>query len=190
MISRVNIMIAKGKYIFATAFALGLIYSSSSAWAGIFSDSWRYRMTVVVETPEGIKTGSAVREISVHGGIHLLPEMSPRVDVEGEAIAVDLGVRGVLFALMRGEQSGSQNYEREILFESFHGSKNIQGRVVLSEDNYPMIVRFRDLKDPRTVEARLDIRGCHDNQRFPDGRCMIADAYVAADRLDEFFGKG
>jgi hypothetical protein len=32
--------------------------------------SWRYKMTVEVETPEGLKTGSAVREVFFR--IHLL----------------------------------------------------------------------------------------------------------------------
>ena len=29
------------------------------------SYSWRYKMTVEIETPEGIKTGSAVREVTI-----------------------------------------------------------------------------------------------------------------------------
>jgi hypothetical protein len=30
------------------------------------SGTWRYKMTVEVETPEGIKSGLAVREVTIH----------------------------------------------------------------------------------------------------------------------------
>jgi len=64
---------------------------------------YRYRLTVEVDTPEGLRTGSsviAVRSI-------LLPKTLPdapvlRIEVRGEAVTVDLGPRGVLFALLRG----------------------------------------------------------------------------------------
>lgn len=62
----------------------------------------RYKMTVEVETPEGIKTGSAVREISMVSRPMLLGESNDtHVKFEkGEAVVVDLGQRGVLFATL------------------------------------------------------------------------------------------
>src|SRR4051812_10059597 len=70
------------------------------------SGTWHYKMTVTVETPEGIKTGSAVRAVTVHLVPRLSLEVHPTIEVKGEAVAVDLGRRGVLFALMRGGLRG------------------------------------------------------------------------------------
>ena len=46
---------------------LAVLYGSAKLiWRQAYpSGSWRYKMTVVVQTPEGIKTGSAVREVDV-----------------------------------------------------------------------------------------------------------------------------
>ena len=65
--------------------------------------SWRYKMTVVVDTPEGEKSGSAVREIVAQ--VRPYPRDTQRpwrslVKVKGEAVVVDLGERGMLFALI------------------------------------------------------------------------------------------
>src|SRR5689334_19573264 len=65
----------------------------------------RYRVTVTVETPEGIKTGSAVREASMYHETSILPDQGGTFYniAKGQAVAVDLGKRGVLFVLLGGE---------------------------------------------------------------------------------------
>lgn len=124
------------------------------------SGKWRYRMTVTVETPEGIKTGSAVREVRVEKGLKLLPEMGASVELTGEAVVVDLGKRGVLFALINGDDAW------RIIFDLFpvkdlapltaegiryySGLKN--AKASLQAERYPTFVRFRDLNDPKSVE--------------------------------------
>ena len=57
-------------------------------------------MTITVDTPEGVKTGSAVHEISNSKGLFGFPDAGNPADIEGEAVVVDLGERGVLFALI------------------------------------------------------------------------------------------
>lgn len=57
--------------------------------------TWRYKMTVTVETPEGIKTGSAVREISNSLQGNNWPDVGNPAGVRGEAVVVDLSKRGV-----------------------------------------------------------------------------------------------
>ncbi len=99
------------------------------AYAAVISKgSWRYRMTVTVETPEGLKTGSAVREIvaiKVHG-----TKVSGSAKVsKGEAVVVDLGKRGVLFALITGGKFGP-DYGHSIVFDAFrfeHGGLTPEG---------------------------------------------------------------
>jgi hypothetical protein len=70
----------------------------------------RYKMTVEVETPEGIRTGSAVREISMVSRPKRMGESNDtHVRLEkGEAVVVDLGQRGVLFVLMSIGGGGGQ----------------------------------------------------------------------------------
>lgn len=141
---------------------IGIVIACRTAFP---SGTWRYRMTVTVETPEGIKTGSAVREVHVTRGWLLTPEMLPDVTLKGEAVVVDLGQRGVLFALLCGGRLGD-DYGSDIPFYVFrypagglskegikHFSKLKAGPVELQPENYPMFVRFRDLGDPKTVEA-------------------------------------
>lgn len=44
---------------------------------------WRYKMTVSVETPEGIVTGSAVRQMGNDTAGSVLPEVGNLADVRG-----------------------------------------------------------------------------------------------------------
>ncbi len=68
--------------------------------------TWRYKMTVAVETPEGIKTGSSVRQVDIQmkdigwDEINKQPHYVHKHKVKGEAVVVDLGKRGVLFTLI------------------------------------------------------------------------------------------
>lgn len=66
--------------------------------------TYRYRLTVEVETPEGLRIGSSVIEVRTHKGAAFPgPEAATaQVQVRGEAVAVDLGYRGVVFALLTG----------------------------------------------------------------------------------------
>ncbi|HTK84182.1 MAG TPA: hypothetical protein VL625_03765 [Patescibacteria group bacterium] len=83
---------------FAIALALlGYLYIDYQEYKQKYSAaSGRYKITVTVETPEGLKTGSAVREIyAKSGGPTMLAEASSgHVDATGEAVVVDLGKRG------------------------------------------------------------------------------------------------
>jgi hypothetical protein len=141
---------------------------------------------VEVETPEGIKTGSAVREVSASSGVKVFQEESgASVHVRGEAVVVDLGKRGALFALLRGKKLGD-DYGYGIVFNAFGyraGSLTPEGiryfsqktgSVVLEPENYPQLVRFRDLHDPMSVEE-ITVETTNDN---------------SAKQLEEAFGSG
>jgi hypothetical protein len=159
---------------------LALLAAPLAARAGLLSDSWRYKMTVEVETPEGLKTGSAVREVTVHHGLKLTPEMLPQVDLKGEAVVVDLGKRGVLFALLKGGVQG-EDYGSDILFYVFPRGSEKKGKKTLTVTQYPMLVTFTDPKDPKTVKEVLE--------RSPNGGNPIQYT-IKADHFEEFFGKG
>ena len=81
---------------------------------------YRYRMTVEVETPEGLRSGSSVIEVSSSIASKETFPMPNKVStqVHGEAVAVDLGKGRVLFALLnkRGLAEGANNYAFDALF--------------------------------------------------------------------------
>jgi hypothetical protein len=130
------------------------------------SDRMNYRMTVVVETPEGIKTGSAVRELRWGSEPAILPSSGGRgCSQYGEAVIVDLGKRGVLFATMN-TPGGDSYYACWIVnFFENHPDAAFGVKLILPYKKYPKFVYFRDLKDQNSVE-------------------------YAVLRLEEFFGQG
>ena len=73
-------------------------------WSIVYpSGTWRYKLTINVETPEGMKSGSAVREVYVAVTPRFTPEMSATIKIQGEAVIVDLGQRGLLFGLISAD---------------------------------------------------------------------------------------
>lgn len=159
------------------------------------SGTWRYKITVNVETPEGLKSGFAVREVTVSDSAPLirLPESLPRKDIKGEAVAVDLGARGVLFAIM--DVDGSYRhvfdafpYPRPLSFEGirYYDALN-SGVASLHPEQYPMMVRFRDLNDPKSVE--LAYSATPYDARDDRGR-YIGRKIKITDNIDALFGQG
>jgi len=147
------------------------------------TQSWRYKMTVVVVTPEGIKTGSAVREVSVRDNPKITPETIPSIDVKGEAVVVDLGDRGVLFALLKNYRG--TNYAHNVAYDTIGGNLSPEGirflqnstgkKAVLESRRYPMLVMFKDIKDPKTVTPVLE---------------FAEEGSITADHFEELLGKG
>jgi hypothetical protein len=145
---------------------------------------YRYRLTVEVETPRGLRTGSSViavdddMEYSINGGGYSLSQRA-----RGEAVAVDLPGGRTLFALLRGA-NGDSGWAGTLLFEltppppfrpedeeSYRTDrvKNAAAKRNLivvppmlpyrdklyAASAYPLLVTFTDIRDPRTVE-RVD----------------------------------
>lgn len=116
---------------------------------------FRYKMTVVVDTPEGIKTGAAVRQVKIYTGWTPLPEMGPSIKIKGGAIVVDLGANGVLICPLLGLRNGvvSADYAYNVLWTAFPANlaplsreglfyySSLKGeRIVLRPDYYPMFL--------------------------------------------------
>lgn len=142
---------------------IAIVATGYVAWAEMFpSGTWRYKMTVTVDTPEGIKTGSAVREIKLKRNIakYLNPDIKGSTDkVFGESVVVDLGERGVIFALINWN-----SYEE--FYYAFPGNFNalserinyyddlpIGSFALLPEKKYPKFVIFSDRADPKSVKV-------------------------------------
>ncbi|MBK9562688.1 MAG: hypothetical protein IPO54_06120 [Micavibrio sp.] len=157
--------------------------------------SWRYKMTVEVETPEGIKTGSAVRQMGNELQGSPLSQAGNPADVRGEAVAVDLGKRGVLFALI-SHQSDLEFYNAFPVSGGYGGatpegihyyanlSVGTQGILnPKAPPGYPKLVTFKDLNDPKSVTLAQEwtyIRGQERGQNFE----------LTKDQMEELIGPG
>lgn len=185
---------------------LGLILVAGAAFAvdqvtedGAKSYSWRYKMTVTVETPEGDVSGSAVRQMGNNYQVTFPAEASNYGEVAGEAVVVDLGKRGVVFALI----SDTSDHEFYATFPTPWGSGPETPRgyeyydtlpagteAAIGTYRYLKIVTFTDTNDPKSVELVFDREICawaKEPQPECDGR---KGTYTVADRFEELFGDG
>jgi hypothetical protein len=144
------------------ALIAAVLISGYVVWGLVYpSASWRYKLTIAVETPEGIKTGSSVIQVNAGRQPELLG-YGTAIGIRGEAAAVDLGERGVLLSLLVSKTDVDYGYR--IVFEQFpfqYGGLTKEGiahyaslraKAELSPSQLPMLVRFRDTNDPKTVE--------------------------------------
>lgn len=159
-------------------FLRGLILASMLLQSGCSladnTPTYRYRLKVEVETPEGLKTGSSVIEVEQSMGRSAgtgFGEIIMR-RVHGEAVAVDLPGGRTLFALLRSEdetdwagnvmqylapkiegEKFSEQFDNVLLIKGEHELPRhwppFAGGLVLS--GYPMLVTFSDLADPTSV---------------------------------------
>ena len=123
--------------------------------------TWRYKMTVEIETPEGIKTGSAVRQVDIDwkaidwSQINNEPQYSIKNKVSGEAVVVDLGGHGKLFTLI--DDRAYYDAPRAFNLKKFEDVEAlpIGHKAEFDASNYPgplKIVTFKDINDPKSVE--------------------------------------
>jgi hypothetical protein len=154
---------------------LAAILLPACGFADDKAPDYRYRLTVEVETPEGVKTGSSViavkQTLGRAGGAPASSQIYTRV--RGEAVAVDLPGGQTLFALLRSQSSndwaagivpalapqmvdpgGAARFDGVLLLEGvaevprFFPPTQLLGR----RSGYPMLVTFGDVSDPTSVE--------------------------------------
>jgi len=134
-------------------------------------NGYRFRMTVEVETPEGLKTGSSVYEVRAEKDIKLSPDMgNAHTSIRGEAIAVDLPGGKTLFALLKTVAGAGRDdlpYMSMKTFDPAYNNKSVESAQRISSGNgirspadvaegdYPMLVTFTDIDDPKSVQ-RVD----------------------------------
>jgi hypothetical protein len=82
------------------------------------SETIRYRMTVDVSTPEGLRSGSSVLESTITGGTPIGDASGIQFDLRGEAVAVPLPNGKVLFALLRPASGGDAGIYHANLMQS------------------------------------------------------------------------
>lgn len=148
---------------------LGLLAGGTAALVsgcGLFGGArYRFRMTVEVETQQGLRTGSSVYEVWAEKQSTFITGKDRAMRLKGEAVVIDRA-DGPLFALLR---TAGANPDIDLAMASmaaldpaFHNDwVESAGRIAgswsllkgeIARKDWPMIVRFRDLADPKSVE--------------------------------------
>lgn len=134
------------------------------------SYTYRYKVIVEVETPEGLKTGSSVVEVHTNqypGWLILSSsDVASEMKIKGEGTIVDITEGKTLFVLLNGAVSEgrphalihsaipvpSDEYKNDIRkFNKFYGTLK-DARGVLPKDKYPRMVYFEDINQPISVK--------------------------------------
>lgn len=127
----------------------------------------RYKLTLIVDDNGKQYTGSSVVEVTRQDTTKVFAGIGGYGgNYKGEAVAVDMDEKGVLFALLRGKDT--VDYPLYIFMKSFpeyfparaditviDGMRRLdhdKPKASLPFDKLPMLVRFRDINDPKTVE--------------------------------------
>jgi hypothetical protein len=149
---------------------IGLVAAAAGVLAlggcGLFTDrhTYRYRLTVEVETPQGVRSGSSVIENTAYETNGLNGSMV-HSELHGEAVAVDMPGGGTLFALIKSKDGNAPfagAAYKQILPESIRknadwrvGHDAIGRQTVKAEvpaEYYPLLVTFSDITDPTSVK--------------------------------------
>lgn len=137
--------------------------------------SYRYRLTVEVQTPEGIRSGSSVIEVRTwQASQRTIPSPGAiKTRENGQAIAIDLGRQGFVFALMRAgnfmdwpgsvarsliPRASGDRYEvrqAEIAaIKAIRGAREVPPTFMSGStplQNWPDLVGFADRSRPETI---------------------------------------
>ncbi len=135
--------------------------------ASLPEHSYKFKMIVEFDTPSGLQTGSSVYEVTAANRRALLPDEHVRAwSSRGEAVAVDLPNGATLFTLLKtganqGDMASLSMAAFDPLFnndivesvERISKRRGVDIPATVKRSNYPMLVRFRDIKNPASVEA-------------------------------------
>jgi hypothetical protein len=130
--------------------------------------TWNQKLTVIVKTPQGERSGSGITTVTAKvGGQPILSQAMIGYSVRGEASVVDLGNGKYLFALLSntGRNAteywalntfpnrilGTYPYTEEQLNLFYGALTKFRGKEPLAKENYPLLVTFRDVNDPKSV---------------------------------------
>jgi hypothetical protein len=147
-------------------FFVAAMVGCCAIYTAVFSATVRYKLMIEVALDGVPKSGAGVIEVTYSKNNDPISSAEFSVDVRGEAVIVDLGPRGKLFALLK-EGTDSRSGPEYILFRAFNfpgGAmpspvnrglsqlKQLSGKVDLPLTSLPLLVRFRDINDPKSVE--------------------------------------
>ena len=128
-------------------------------------DAYRYKITVEVETPQGLRTGSAVREVVYAKQPIRLPHSTAVVTTQlGPLVAVNLPNGQVLQALLSADGydtlQAAFGDDRPATLDTARSDRRIvelhpKPNSIPEQSGYPMLLTFVDPDDPASLQ-RVD----------------------------------
>jgi hypothetical protein len=170
------------------AFVGLLLVAAVVAYTMMFpSVTVRYRLTLEAQVDGVPKTGSGVIEVTYSKQSRFAAQPELVIGYRGEAVVLDLGSRGPLFALLKAGADDRTGPEWIVLRafgfpggslprpveEGLKEVRQLSGQRDLPLTSLPQLVHFRDLNDPKSVEEvdPLDI-----GKRFGPGTKLVRAA--------------
>ena len=159
----------------------------------------RYRLTIEIDTPEGVRSGSSVIEVTREDTRWVLIAQGRfQFHVRGEAVFIDLGEgRNVVALLATGPYGQNVDQMVSLPIEAYghykwdeqawaHRAK-MRGPIELRPELTPTLVTMTDLSDPKSAQV---VYGVDFREIREGGGGLRRAPYVAVDRLAEKFGPG
>lgn len=156
---------------------------------GLLSSSlptYRYRLTIEVDTPDGIRTGSSVYEVKTSRTSQFFPASPNHLSfkVRGEAVVVDLP-NGALFVVVDPDSVGSRMYRAH----QHQSPADFKGALEAAD-----IKKFKKNRSkialPRNYKADSFLLRDPQMVRFADEDDPASVVWVNPEQLDQAFGPG
>jgi hypothetical protein len=183
---------------------LGLLAAIGVAlWLGMMfafpTYTHRFRLTIEIDTPEGVRSGSSVIEVSRKDVRWvLIAQGQYEFRVRGEAVFVDLGDRRNVVALL-AHGPNAENVDQMISLpieahgydkwdeKAWSGKVTVRGPVELKPPLIPTLVTFADPADPRSARV---IYATLVQEARSGSAAARGEPGIAVDRFGEMFGSG
>ena len=159
---------------------------------------WHQRLTITVETPWGVRTGSSVTAVRWEEQRIRFGEAPALLqDMSGEAVVVDVrpdaleGSPRYLFALtdVSGLAPGVMAPSGLDVSERVRAMRRVKGAVPVPPERLPRMVTFLDVNDPMTA-VRIELTEADGVGERPEPRPGNWCAYGPSMTLAEAFGHG
>jgi hypothetical protein len=165
--------------------------------------TFRYRLTVEIDTPDGVKSASSVLETRIQDDTKAwwnLPDMrTTKVSMVGQAVYVDLGAGKHVIALLASGPTGQGGISH--IFGGAIGREpsppasyqSVGGSYEVPPAGHPTLVTFADLADP--ASAKVVYATGRDVRLIPTAPGSTSGSYkdfgpLTIDRFAETFGPG
>lgn len=157
-------------FILASAFTTNAVFANTNNAPCLIKKkyteslpSWFYKVTVSINTPDGIKSGSAIWHEYWEKDENSTELINKH---QREAVPIDMGRYGLIFAILKGSHGRNRlpfvsvrmlpcalpqdvylKPELEKYIANYVGHKQL-----LNPINYPDIIRFKNIDDPESIE--------------------------------------
>jgi hypothetical protein len=187
-------------------FAIGLVLMAVAK-----TPSHGYRLTVEIETPNGLRRGEAVRHVFTPCPDFISTTLfpigaGPQWSVEGEAVFIDLGSgRNVVALLAHGPKGDDNDRSISLALYALIAAGQIdakgtgplpvpmckmgrhRGSTTLPPELIPTLVTFTDLNNPASAQV---VYATGTEERWVHGRGLVHVGKVVEDRFTALYGPG